>query len=1168
MGAGKGPWDARLCPPPVSPDTSGIPVEDERLQKVTEWVSKQEDPIDGELLPDASQTAKELLAKGLFKDKFTAALLNGVEPEDDGGVGTPFESEGNGDCLLNSVAALFANEGGRGVRSAVKTMAVKLRFSVDGHFGVWYNYTSDVRKRLEKNGWHVVPDVDNNWHVGSSKCARLMFLAQLRSIAKPGAWLQQFVFPILATVAQSPLDDWWMCFGLPPNSKNRLQGFGAAYSSIQRCPRTRAHNTFDRLQVSTAHVEPLVTLRCSWLPFKTPARRLQSRDLVLLERVSMRHVTRADCLSVGTGALFCSSWASTTRIAAAFWGRVCCGLSVILTDADLAMTAAIASCWPGTLHLHCLWHVFKNVLKNCSSSFANNDDKTDMMRCFRNAAYAATPEVFGTQVARLEQLVAGKKCEGYIANLIKRREEALIVRSMGSPATSQQDDCHKDCEVDEAQSYDAELVSSGRVEENGDPLPLHEHDLAKIRSLRLKLNILHVAPPDTDLEGDQLAGEAAVDNTMWARTLLSAFLDLIEDIPIELVVAVRYKWTANRPSHLVVFGHHNFHLCSCLQLLRCGLPCRDYFAVLVNLIGRTGESDEMAFTHTFNGSCVHNRWRRRKDGKDLPWSISSVLSSSGHGVGWDGHDEVRDENYWGPTCDEAVDGIHPTGPGRAAQDTSASDKRRAYDGEERGACRYNERGGDGRMNPFATTPLLSVDKNIVTLPVPQVFRRKSHCKRGLVSAKRPRSQRKSERGDTRHTVPDASNTRAGSSTAVQICECAPHTEDRTHTQTPAGAMKTKFFALLATFLPRTIMATAAAAAAAAAAAVSAAALRPEPEVEVTGGCTPQELLPQAYRLGRDAANKAGFEYSLPKVDCVVKRRESRGTFTPPGKAQAHEVAGDGDRAYHALLKDLQASLGQTNMRVPRMSDGVKSALKRSIISHILGPSASQAVMTTLLSTEQTRRARALQCTETFRMQRYELNTPEPADKGVMTYGWLDSIVQEKLRTEWLDLCWLSLIPEMYGVDIAVWEPTGRGQLVPLYKKNMWGLFLFDKKIKHKRTAKSDGGSKKKQGPSRESKGKSGGGGAAGSTGGGNYDSDGSIGDEGTDWTYLGCRGALPSLTRSQQLLRRKLNKIAEPAYKAAFKRTSIMKAKAEKVCSVSRVPLVIMCDCASVRACL
>ena len=221
-------------------------------------------------------------------------------------------------------------------------------------------------------------------------------------------------------------------------------------------------------------------------------------------------------------------------------------------------------------------------------------------------------------------------------------------------------------------------MNSGREDDNGDPLPLHEHDLAKIRSLRLKLNILQVAPPDTDLEGDQLAGEAAVDNTMWARTSLSAFLDLIADVPIELVVAVRYKWTANRPGHLVVFGPDNFHLCSCLQLLRRGLPCRHYFAVLVNLIGRTGESDEMSFTHTFNGACVHNRWRRREDGKDSPWSISSVLSSSGHGVGWDGHDEGSDENYWGPTCDEAVDGIHPAEPGRAAQDRSASDKRRVY----------------------------------------------------------------------------------------------------------------------------------------------------------------------------------------------------------------------------------------------------------------------------------------------------------------------------------------------------------------------------------------------------------------------------------------------------------------------------------------------------------
>ncbi|CAM9643569.1 unnamed protein product, partial [Ectocarpus sp. 6 AP-2014] len=141
-----------------------------------------------------------------------------------------------------------------------------------------------------------------------------------------------------------------------------------------------------------------------------------------------------------------------------FWRRACLRTSsprlsltglnpkmVILTDADLAMTAAIASCWPGTLHLHCLWHVFKNVLKHCSSLFANNDDKTDMMRCFRNAAYAATPEVFATQVARLEQLVAGRKCEGYIADLIKNKTKWAFccrptVLTLGMVATQRKED--------------------------------------------------------------------------------------------------------------------------------------------------------------------------------------------------------------------------------------------------------------------------------------------------------------------------------------------------------------------------------------------------------------------------------------------------------------------------------------------------------------------------------------------------------------------------------------------------------------------------------------------------------------------------------------------------------------------------------------------------------
>lgn len=62
-------------------------------------------------------------------------------------------------------------------------------------------------------------------------------------------------------------------------------------------------------------------------------------------------------------------------------------VQVILTDADLAITAAVAACWGDTLHMYCLWHVFKNVLKKCSSLFADNDSKSTVIRLFRSAGY-------------------------------------------------------------------------------------------------------------------------------------------------------------------------------------------------------------------------------------------------------------------------------------------------------------------------------------------------------------------------------------------------------------------------------------------------------------------------------------------------------------------------------------------------------------------------------------------------------------------------------------------------------------------------------------------------------------------------------------------------------------------------------------------------------------
>ncbi|CAN0091760.1 unnamed protein product, partial [Scytosiphon promiscuus] len=37
---------------------------------------------------------------------------------------------------------------------------------------------------------------------------------------------------------------------------------------------------------------------------------------------------------------------------------------VILTDADAAMLSAVKTLLAGTRHLHCLWHVMKNVRKH------------------------------------------------------------------------------------------------------------------------------------------------------------------------------------------------------------------------------------------------------------------------------------------------------------------------------------------------------------------------------------------------------------------------------------------------------------------------------------------------------------------------------------------------------------------------------------------------------------------------------------------------------------------------------------------------------------------------------------------------------------------------------------------------------------------------------------
>ena len=104
----------------------------------------------------------------------------------------------------------------------------------------------------------------------------------------------------------------------------------------------------------------------------------------------------------------------------------------------------------------------------------------------------------------------------------------------------------------------------------------------------------------------------------------------------------------HQTSHIVVFGPNNFHLCSCLRLLRVGLLYRHFFfAALLRFIA--GEYWGTSLGHDFHGSSMHNRWRRSPDGDDKSRSVSSVLQQAGLAGSWDGWDEELDDNYGGPT---------------------------------------------------------------------------------------------------------------------------------------------------------------------------------------------------------------------------------------------------------------------------------------------------------------------------------------------------------------------------------------------------------------------------------------------------------------------------------------------------------------------------------------
>ena len=108
------------------------------------------------------------------------------------------------------------------------------------------------------------------------------------------------------------------------------------------------------------------------------------------------------------------------------------------------------------------------------------------------------------------------------------------------------------------------------------------------------------------------------DPTMFGTTLLLSFSGLVENVPIDAVVKVMYEYEESNASHLVVIGPNGFQMCSCLQLLRCGLPCRHTVAALVTELKRADE---------FKGESIHPRWRPSIQ----PWSIEGVGLSDFNG---------------------------------------------------------------------------------------------------------------------------------------------------------------------------------------------------------------------------------------------------------------------------------------------------------------------------------------------------------------------------------------------------------------------------------------------------------------------------------------------------------------------------------------------------------
>ena len=64
---------------------------------------------------------------------------------------------------------------------------------------------------------------------------------------------------------------------------------------------------------------------------------------------------------------------------------------------------------------------------------------------------------------------------------------------------------------------------------------------------------------------DETVAADLTDTTMFGTTPLLSFSGLVENVPIDAVVKVMYKYKESNASHLVVIGPNGFQMCRCLQ---------------------------------------------------------------------------------------------------------------------------------------------------------------------------------------------------------------------------------------------------------------------------------------------------------------------------------------------------------------------------------------------------------------------------------------------------------------------------------------------------------------------------------------------------------------------------------------------------------------------------